>query len=87
MTDYILDRMKVKYGFTVTTAERNLLKKEIQKMFTGNNDLQVYKDFFGWIGKPEMFKTRKNHTLEYADLAPFGILAHGTGRETLPATG
>lgn len=74
MTNYILDRMKVKYGFTVTTAERNLLKKEIQKMFTGNNDLQVYKDFFGWIGKPEMFKTRKNHTLEYADLAPLAYL-------------
>ena len=74
MTDYILDMMKVKYGFTVTTAERNLLKKEIQKMFTGNNDLQVYKDFFEWSGQPDMFKTRKNHTLEYADLAPLAYL-------------
>ncbi|MCB6974310.1 MULTISPECIES: HelD family protein [Butyricimonas] len=74
MTDYILDMMKVKYGFTVTAAERNLLKKEIQKMFTGNNDLQVYKDFFEWSGQPDMFKTRKNHTLEYADLAPLAYL-------------
>ena len=74
MTDYILDMMKVKYGFTVTTAEKNLLKKEIQKMFTGNNDLQVYKDFFKWSGQPNMFKTRKNHTLEYADLAPLAYL-------------
>ena len=74
MTDYILDMMKVKYGFTVTAAERNLLKKEIQKMFTGNNDLQVYKDFFMWSGQPDMFKTRKNHTLEYADLAPLAYL-------------
>ena len=74
MTDYILDMMKVKYGFTVTTAEKNLLKKEIQKMFTGNNDLQVYKDFFEWSGQPDMFKTRKNHTLEYADLAPLAYL-------------
>ena len=74
MTDYILDMMKVKYGFTVTAAERSLLKKEIQKMFTGNNDLQVYKDFFEWSGQPDMFKTRKNHTLEYADLAPLAYL-------------
>ena len=74
MTDYILDMMKVKYSFTVTTAEKNLLKKEIQKMFTGNNDLQVYKDFFKWSGQPNMFKTRKNHTLEYADLAPLAYL-------------
>ena len=46
MTDYILDMMKVQYAFTVTTAERNFLKKEIKRMFAGNNDLQVYKDFF-----------------------------------------
>ena len=68
MTDYILEMMTLKHYFKVTTTERNLLKKEIQKMFAGNNDLQVYKDFFIWSGKPEMFKTHKNRTLEYADL-------------------
>ena len=74
MTDYILDMMKVQYAFTVTTAERNFLKKEIKRMFAGNNDLQVYKDFFNWTGKSEMFKMRKNHTLEYSDLAPMAYL-------------
>lgn len=43
-------------------------------MFAGNNDIQVYKDFFEWAGKSEMFKTRKNRTLEYADLAPLAYL-------------
>ena len=74
MTDYILDMMKVQYAFTVTTAERNFLKKEIKRMFAGNNDLQVYKDFFAWAGKPEMFKIRKNRTLEYSDLASLAYL-------------
>lgn len=74
MTDYILDMMKVQYAFTVTTAERNFLKKEIKRMFAGNNDLQVYKDFFAWIGKPELFKMRKNRILEYADIAPLAYL-------------
>ena len=74
MTDYIFDMMKVQYAFTVTTAERNFLKKEIKRMFAGNNDLQVYKDFFAWMGKPEMFKMRKNRTLEYSDLAPLSYL-------------
>lgn len=74
MTDYILEMMKVQYGFNITTAERNRLKKEIKKMFTGNNDLQVYKDFFSWIGKPELFKLRKNRMLEYTDLAPLAYL-------------
>lgn len=74
MTDYILDMMKVQYAFTVTTAERNFLKIEIKRMFAGNNDLQVYKDFFDWRGKPEMFMMRKNRTLEYSDLAPLAYL-------------
>ncbi len=74
MTDYILDMLKVQYAFTITTAERNFLKKEIKRMFTGNSDLQVYKDFFTCIGKPELFKMRKNRTLEYADLAPLAYL-------------
>ena len=43
-------------------------------MFAGNNDLQVYKEFFEWIGKPELFKLRKNRILEYTDLAPLAYL-------------
>jgi len=74
MTDYILEMMTVQYHIKATTAERNLLRKEIKQMFAGNNDLQVYKEFFLWIGKPEMFKMRKNHTLEYTDLAPLAYL-------------
>lgn len=74
MTDYILEMAQVQYRITVATAERNMLKKEIKKMFAGNNDIEVYKDFFEWIGKPEMFKMRKNRTLEYADLAPLAYL-------------
>ena len=74
MTDYILEMMKLQYNQTVSTPEKNQLKKEIKKMFAGNNDLQIYKDFFEWIGKPEIFKTRKNRILEYADLAPLAYL-------------
>lgn len=74
MTDYILEMMKIQYNLTVTTAEKNLLRKEIKNMFSGNNDLQIYKDFFEWAGKPEMFKMQKNRMLEYADMAPLAYL-------------
>ena len=74
MADYMLDMLKIQYTFTVTTADRNLLKKEIRRMFTGNNDIQVYKDFFKWTNNPGMFKMRKGHTLEYSDLAPLAYL-------------
>jgi len=74
MTDYILEMMKLNYQIGATTAERNLMKKEIKQMFAGNNDIQIYKDFFEWVGMPELFKMRKNRTLEYADLAPLAYL-------------
>ena len=74
MADYILEMAQVQYRITVTTADRNMLKKEIKMMFAGNNDIEVYKGFFEWIGKPEMFKMRKNRTLEYADLAPLAYI-------------
>ena len=74
MADYMLDMLKIQYTFTVTTTGRNLLKKEIRLMFAGNNDIQVYKDFFKWTNNPGIFKMRKGHTLEYSDLAPLAYL-------------
>lgn len=85
MTDYILEMMTLRHYFRATTTERNLLKKEIQKMFAGNNDIQVYKDFFEWAGKPEMFKTQKNRTLEYADLAPLTYLHMALNGNSTPS--
>ncbi len=52
MTDYILETAQIQYRVSVTTAMRNMLKKEIRNMFAANNDIQVYKDFFEWTGKP-----------------------------------
>lgn len=74
MTEYILQMIKIQYAYTATTTDKNLLKKAIKSMFAGNNDLQVYKGFFQWIEKTEMFTTQKNRTLEYADLAPLAYL-------------
>ncbi len=74
MAEMIAEELKIKYGITTTTAERNFLKQEVRGMFAGNNDLQLYKAFFEWIGKPEMFKMRRGHTLEYSDLAPLAYL-------------
>ena len=74
MTDYIVEEVGVRYRVRLTTAERNALRNKIRDMFAGNNDLQVYKDFFEWLGMPGMFKLRKNRTVEYSDLAPLAYL-------------
>ncbi len=75
MAEMIAEELKVKYGIIITTAERNSMKREIRGMFAGGSgDLQIYREFFEWLGKPEMFKMRRGHTLEYSDLAPLAYL-------------
>ena len=74
MADYLLDLTQVQYRIPVTTDNRNLLRREIRNMFGAGNDLEVYKAFFDWVGKPDMFQLRKNRSLENADLAPLAYL-------------
>ena len=74
MTDYILQIAQTQYKVTVDSAKRNMLRERIRKMFTANNSLQAYKGFYEWLDKPDLFKLRANHTLEYADLAPLAYL-------------
>jgi DNA helicase-2/ATP-dependent DNA helicase PcrA len=74
MAGFIADELDIKYGIVPTTAERNHLKREVRAMFAGNNDMQLYKAFFEWLGKPEMFKPRRGNALEYSDLAPLAYL-------------
>ncbi len=54
----------------LSTADKNNIKAEVKKMFSGNNDIALYQSFYEWLGKPELFKRGKNRQLEYADVAP-----------------
>ncbi len=81
MAEMISNELTTKYLIFTTTAERNLLKREIREMLGAaagkagaKGDLQLYREFFEWLGRPEMFKMRRGHTLEYSDLAPLAWL-------------
>ncbi len=75
MAGFIADELDIRYGIVATTAERNRLRSEIGGMFAGGaGDLQIYRDFYAWLGKPEMLRTRRAATLEHSDLAPMACL-------------
>lgn len=74
MAEYIADELQIKYGTIIHTSDRKFLQKKIKGMFRGNNDLQLYKEFFEWVGLPKMFKMRRNKVLEHSDLAPLSYL-------------
>lgn len=49
--------------------ERALLWEAVPRMFKLGNVFDLYKDFYNWVGRPELF-TMSNGTLEYADVFP-----------------
>lgn len=64
--DYVKDNAKRK----VTAAEKNKIAAAIPRMFKVSNVLDLYKDFYKWMGKEELFKMGSDGKLEYADVFP-----------------
>ncbi len=54
----------------LTGHEKNTVWQAIPTMFRFTNAFDLYKDFYQWMGKPEMFKTLHGGVLEYADVFP-----------------
>lgn len=54
----------------VTSKERGEIKKQVNKMFQYPNLKALYKDFYQWLGKPEMCVFIKALKLEYSDVFP-----------------
>lgn len=54
----------------LTGHEKNQIWQAVPRMFKTNNLLDIYKDFYTWIGKPELFEMMPEDTLEYADVFP-----------------
>ncbi len=53
----------------LTGHEKSQIWQAVPQMFKTDNLLDIYKDFYKWIGKPELFKMNED-TLEYADVFP-----------------
>lgn len=54
----------------LTGEEKNTIWHGIPKMFRFGNAMDLYRDFYSWVGKPEMFKTMPGGKLEFSDVFP-----------------
>ncbi|TVY03061.1 HelD family protein [Cohnella terricola] len=61
-------------GDKLKPAAVNKIKTAIKKMYKSLNLLTIYKDFYSFIGKPELFKLRKPRRLEFSDVFPLVYL-------------
>lgn len=54
----------------LTGHEKSQIWQAVPRMFKINNVFELYKDFYTWIGKEELFKMVHGGVLEYADVFP-----------------
>lgn len=70
VAEVIAHNLWLKDGYEITAKERAGLNASLKKMCRHATLRALYKEFFGWLGKPELFKPIRNSRLEYADLFP-----------------
>ncbi|RAK68269.1 HelD family protein [Hymenobacter edaphi] len=61
---YVRDKVDRK----LTGPEKATIGEGIPRMFRFNNVLDFYRDFYRWIGRPELLKFDHQRPLEYADV-------------------
>ncbi|MET4107474.1 UvrD-helicase domain-containing protein [Hymenobacter sp. UYP22] len=55
-------------GRKLTGQEKAAIGEGIPRMFKLQNVLDLYRDFFRWVGRPELLKLHPSQPLEYADV-------------------
>jgi DNA helicase II / ATP-dependent DNA helicase PcrA len=54
----------------LTGQEKSKIWEAVPRMFAFNTVFDLYKNFYAWLGKSELFKTVNGGMLEYADVFP-----------------
>ncbi len=54
----------------LTGGEKAKIWEAVPRMFKINSVFDLYKDFYNWIGKPELCRITPGSTVEYADVFP-----------------
>lgn len=62
------------HGGKIKPAAANKIKPVVKKMFKSLNPLAMYKEFYHFMGKPELFKLKKTRMLEFSDVFPLVYL-------------
>ncbi len=66
----IMDHLHYYHGRPVTGPERTQLRADLRKLFATKNLKTRYREFYDWIGHPEMFRPGARGALEYSDVFP-----------------
>lgn len=54
----------------LTGREKSIIGEAVPRMFKMRDAFELYRDFYRWVGKPEMFQPMEGGMLEFADVFP-----------------
>ncbi len=63
-------KVGVQYHYDLTVEDRRKLKEAVRGMRHESTLRETYRQFFDWLGEPELFRTASRGRLEYADVFP-----------------
>lgn len=66
----ILQFLRSKTDRKLTGQEKSEIWRAVPQMIRVSNIFELYKDFYTWLGRPEMFQMAAGNVLEYADVFP-----------------
>ena len=66
----IVDRLQTRHAKPITGPDRTRLRGQLKRMLASTSLKALYKGFYRWLGKPEMFKAGSGSSYEYADVFP-----------------
>lgn len=66
----ILNHIRDQVRRKLSGSEKAAVWQAVPSMLKVNNVFDVYRDFYTWAGKPEIFRPMSDGTLEYSDVFP-----------------
>ena len=70
----VLKKAKQDFRYDLRKEEKKEVRKQIKAMMGSDNLRVLYKEFYEWLEKPDMFQYSKRSTFEFADLFPLAYL-------------
>ncbi len=70
VTDDIVGYIHEEYGKRIVNKDRTAVRNALTRMFTHTSLKALYKAFYAWIGRPDMFRQLKGGKYEYNDVFP-----------------
>ncbi|MFP4065821.1 MAG: HelD family protein, partial [Bacteroidales bacterium] len=70
ITRDIEENIRFYYKYDIDAQQRAFIKKEVTGMFRSASLRQLYKEFWTWLGREDLFEPAARGRLEYADVFP-----------------